>query len=96
MNVKHLSRLGLAEGQFLGRAYSDSHSAGDAKRVTEKVEYVFDIGTSVQHEYRDNGQGCYLKTLSPVKDPETGTVTATFIAGIFPESDSFGNFLGPV
>lgn len=75
MNKKHLSRLELAEGQFLGRAYRDFHSVGDAKVFTEKVKYVFDTGTSVQHEYRENGRGCYLKTLSPVKDPETGTVT---------------------
>jgi PAS domain S-box-containing protein len=76
MNEKHLSRLGLKGVQFLGRAYSDFHSARDSKVFSEKVKYVFDTGTSVQHEYRDNARGCYLKTLSPVKDPETGTVTA--------------------
>ncbi|OEU48658.1 MAG: hypothetical protein BA871_12510, partial [Desulfuromonadales bacterium C00003096] len=63
----------------LGRAYSDFHSADDVKVFREKVKYVFDTGTSVQHEYRDSGKGCYLKTLSPVKDPETGTVTAVTV-----------------
>ena len=79
MNEKHLSRLELAEGQFLGRAYSDFHSADDAKMFTEKVKYVFDTGTSVQHEYRDNGEGCYLKTLSPVKDPKSSAVTVVTV-----------------
>ena len=79
MNEKHLSRLGLREGQFMGRAYSDFHSAGDAKLFGEKVKYVFDTGTSAQHEYKDNGKGCYLKTLSPVKDPESNAVTAVTI-----------------
>ncbi|RCV64584.1 Signal transduction histidine kinase [Methanophagales archaeon] len=79
LNEKHLSRLELTGKQFQGRAYSDFHSAGDAKQFSEKVKYVFDIGTSVQHEYRENGKGCYLKTLSPVKDPETGAVTAVTV-----------------
>ena len=79
MNEKHLSRLGLTGEQFLGRAYSDFHSAEDVKRFSEKVKYVFDTGTSIQHEYRENGKGCYLKTLSPVKDPETDTVTAVTV-----------------
>ena len=79
MNEKHLLRLGLARGQFLGHAYGDFHLAGETKRFTEKVKYVFNTSASVQHEYRENGEGCYLKTLSPVKDPVTGTVTAVTV-----------------
>ena len=79
MNKKHLLRLGLARGQFLRHAYGDFHSAGATKEVTENVKYVFNTSASVQQEYRENGEGCYLKTLSPVKDPETGTVTAVTV-----------------
>jgi len=79
MNEKHLSRLGLVRGQFQGHAYGDFHSAGDAKRFAEKINHTFETGTSVQHEYRDSEGKCYLKTLSPVKDPETGMVTAVTV-----------------
>ena len=79
MNKKHLLRLGLARGQFLRHAYGDFHSAGATKEFTENVKYVFNTSASVQQEYRENGEGCYLKTLSPVKDPETGTVTAVTV-----------------
>ena len=79
MNEKHLSRLGLLRGQFLGHAYGDFHSAGEAKRFAEKIKYVFESGTSIQHEYGDREGKCYLKTLSPVEDPETGIVTAVTV-----------------
>ncbi|MGB2727474.1 MAG: PAS domain S-box protein [Halobacteriota archaeon] len=79
LNEKHLSRLGLSSGQFLGRAYGDFHSAGDAKRFDDKINRTFETGTSVQHEYRDSERRCFLKTLSPVKDPGTGKVTAVTV-----------------
>jgi PAS domain S-box-containing protein len=79
MNEKHLSRLGLSRGQFLGHTYGDLHSAEDAKRFAEKINRTFEIGTSIQHEYRDSDGKCYLRTLSPVKDPETGIVTAVTV-----------------
>ncbi len=79
MNEKHLSRLGLTSDQFQGRAYGDFHSAGDAKRFADKINHTFETGTSVQHEYRDSERKCYLKTLSPVRDPKTGMVTAVTV-----------------
>jgi len=79
MNEKHLSRLGLSSDQFLGRAYRDFHSAGDAKRFADKINHTFETGASVQHEYRDSEGRCFLKTLSPVKDPGTGKVTAVTV-----------------
>jgi len=79
MNEKHLSRLGLSSDQFLGRAYGDFHSAGEAKRFAEKINHTFETGASVQHEYRDSEGRCFLKTLSPVKDPGTGKVTAVTV-----------------
>jgi len=79
MNEKHLSRLRLSRGQFLGLTYGDLHSAEDAKRFAEKINRTFEIGTSIQHEYGDSEGKSYLKTLSPVKDPETGKVTAVTV-----------------
>lgn len=79
MNEKHLSRLHLSRDQYLGRPYSAFHSTEDVKRFAEKVTHVFETGTSIQHEYKDSKRRCFLKTLSPVKDPETGRVTAVTV-----------------
>lgn len=79
MNEKHLSRLGLSSDQYQGRPYRAFHSDEDAKRFAEKVNYVFETGTSAQHEYKDNEGQSFFKTLSPVKDPETGMVTVVTV-----------------
>ena len=81
MNEKHLSRLGLSRerDKFKGRPYSDFHSAEATREFAEKVNRVFDTGISLQHEYKDDGGRWYLKTLSPVKDPETGRVIAVTV-----------------
>ncbi len=79
MNEKHLSRLGLSRGQFLGHLYGTFHSAEETEKFAEKVNRVFDTGISLQHEYKEDEEKWYLKTLSPVKDPETGMVTAVTV-----------------
>ena len=79
MSEKHLSRLGLSKGQFLGLSYGDFHSAEETKEFAEKVERVFETGVSLQLEYKSSEGKCYLKTLSPVKDSETGIVTAVTV-----------------
>jgi PAS domain S-box-containing protein len=79
LNEQHLSRLSLSSDQYQGRSYRAFHSAEDAKRFAEKVNYVFETGTSTQHEYKDNEGQSFFKTLSPVKDPETGMVTAVTV-----------------
>jgi len=79
MNEKHLLRLGLSSGQYQGHTYGDFHSAEEAKRFSEKINRTFEIGTSLQHEYKDRAGKCFLKTLSPVKNPGTGKVTAVTV-----------------
>ncbi len=79
MNEKHQSRLCLSKDQYQGRPYSVFHSTDNAKRFAEKVTHVFETGTSIQSEYKNNEKRCFLKTLSPVKDPETGRATAVTV-----------------
>ncbi len=83
INDRHLSRLGLTKGEYLGRSYSDFHSPEESRRFAEKVRYVFETGASTQHEYEyeegEEGVRSFLKTLSPVKDPKTGRVTAVTV-----------------
>ena len=79
MNKKHLSRLGLSGDQFQGRAYGDFHSEDEAKDFAEKINHVFVTGSSIQREHKGSNERYFLKTLSPVKDPETGEVTAVTV-----------------
>ena len=81
MNEKHLSRLELPADQLMGKGkkYRDFHSGEETKEFAEKVKYVFQTGKSLQHEYKESERGYFLKTLSPVKDPKTGAVTAVTV-----------------
>ncbi len=79
VNEQHLSRLGITRDEYPGRAYHDFHSTEEAKRFADKIRYVLDTGTSTRHEYRDKNGRYFLKTLSPIKDPNTGEVTAVTV-----------------
>jgi PAS domain S-box-containing protein len=79
INEKHLSRLRLSRNQYPGRPYSDFHSNEDTKQFARMVKHVFENGTSIQYEFKESKRRCFLKTLNPVKDPETGGVTAVTV-----------------
>ena len=79
MNEKHLSRLGPPKDKIIGGAYSELHSEEETKELAEMVNQVFDTGNSVQQEHRSRRDGRYfLRTLSPIKDPE-GRITAVTV-----------------
>lgn len=82
MNRKYLSRLHIKEDEYQGRSYSDFHSPEEAQQFAMKVNHVFETGASIQYEYNDNSGKYFLKTLSPVKDSETGVVTAVTVVSI--------------
>ena len=79
MNERHISRLDFPSDRYVGRPYRAFHSDDDAKRFAEKVKHVFDTGASVQHEYEDSEGHYFIKTLSPVKNHETGRVMAVTV-----------------
>jgi PAS domain S-box-containing protein len=49
MNDKHLSRFGLPLDGIMGRPYSEFHSETSTKEFIEKVEHVFETGTSIMN-----------------------------------------------
>jgi len=79
MNERHISRLDFPSDRYVGRPYRAFHSDDGAKRFAEKVKHVFATGTSVQHEYEDSEGQYFIKTLSPVKNQETGRVMAVTV-----------------
>jgi diguanylate cyclase (GGDEF)-like protein/PAS domain S-box-containing protein len=76
INKKHLMRLGLSDGKYLGRSYGEFHSPEETQLFIEKADQVFISGNSIQHEYQSNRDGrFFLLTLSPVKG-EDGIINA--------------------
>ncbi len=81
MNRKHLSRLGLSNDQYHGLSYSGVHSYEETKKFAEKVEEVFRTGMPLQYEYKSQRDNRYfLRTLSPVKEPDGKTKAVTVVS----------------
>ena len=81
MNEKHLSRLGLPVDKTIGRTYGELHSPEETKELVELVNQVFETDKSMQHEHRSQRDNKYfLRTLSPVKEPDGRVVAATVIS----------------
>ncbi|MFH1931466.1 MAG: ABC transporter substrate binding protein [Pseudomonadota bacterium] len=81
MNKRHLSRLGMEAEKPVGRTYSEFHSEDDTKDFVGKVEKVFETGKSLYYEHRSLRDSRYfLRTLSPVKDPDGRVAGITIIS----------------
>jgi PAS domain S-box-containing protein len=81
INKKHLSRLGLGRKKAKGRTYAEFHTEDDTKELIEKVEKLFETGKSLVYEYRSKREGRYfLRTLSPVKEPDGKTISVTVVS----------------
>jgi PAS domain S-box-containing protein len=81
VNRQHLSRLGYSLDRLFGHAYSEFHSPDDAGEFIGKADYVFKTGNSIQHEHRSRRDGQYfLRTLSPVMDPEGKTIAVSVVS----------------
>ena len=73
INSRHLTRLGIKD--YKGKNYRDIHPEERVKTFTDSVSRVFEKGESQKCEYESDGKW-FHQTLSPVKDPRTGMVTA--------------------
>lgn len=81
MNQMHLSRLGLASEECLGRPYMDFHSSWEADELSEKVKEVFETGSSLRYEQQNSRDGkYYLRTLSPIVGPDHAVEAITVIS----------------
>lgn len=82
MNKKYLLRLGETLKNVVGRPYSDFHTPEGSKEFEEKIKKVCNTGISIVYEYQSFRDGRYfIRTLSPVKNPQTNeTVAVTIIS----------------
>jgi two-component system sensor histidine kinase UhpB len=79
-NEKYLSRIGLSPEEVIGRPYGSFHTGRQEEELLSKLPQVIESGSSIQFE--DSGAGdnrYYLRTLSPVRDPETGKVVSVTV-----------------
>ena len=81
-NRKFLSRLGNSQDEVVGQDYSRFHSPDGTKEFSAMIEKVFKSGKSVSYEHKSHRDGrVFIRTLSPVLDPETGkTISITIIS----------------
>jgi len=81
INKKQLSRLGLPIDKTISRAYSELHSPEETKELAKLVNQVFETDKSIQHEHRSlRDNSYYLRTLSPVKEPDGRVAAVTVIS----------------
>ena len=81
VNKKHMSRLGLLNGQLIKRSYSEFHSKNESKMFSKKVDAVFLSGEPEQHEYKSDRDGKYfLQTFSPMKDSDGNIIAVNVIS----------------
>lgn len=76
INPKHMALLGIKDYHGLG--YGDCHAPEDVKGFSHGINNVFITGNSEHEDIESNGKW-FMRTLSPVKDPETGIVTAVTV-----------------
>ncbi|MCJ7663194.1 MAG: PAS domain S-box protein [Desulfobacterales bacterium] len=81
MNEKYLARLGLSRDLVIGRPYGEFHSREDDEEFFGHIEQVLKTGRFVQYEHRSQTDGRYfLRTLSPVRQPDGHIEAVTVIA----------------
>ena len=71
INNNHISRLGLPEGQYMNKAFSEFHSPEETRLFIKKVGKVFNTGNSFQYEFKSIRDDKYfLQTFSPVRNTD--------------------------
>ncbi|MDP2157395.1 MAG: PAS domain S-box protein [Nitrospirota bacterium] len=81
MNQMHLSRLGFASGECIGRPYADFHSSWESDELAGKVNEVFETGESLCYEHQSSIDGkCFLRTLSPIVGQDLAVEAITVIS----------------
>ena len=76
VNPKHMARLGI--GNYHGRGYGDCHFSTETDILKQSIHRVYETGKTEQHEHEYRGKW-FLRSLSPLKDPETKKVVAVTV-----------------
>ncbi len=79
-NKKLLSRYGKSLNEVTGQNYAKFHSPEATKLFSERIKKVFKSGKPFAYEYKSQrDEGNFLRTLSPIINPDTKKITAITI-----------------
>ncbi len=77
VNSNVLAEYEIAEKQIVGKKFSDFHSPEETKEFVDRAKKVFETGSATQFEaYNEKIGKWVIRTLSPVKEPDTGQIKA--------------------
>lgn len=75
-----LSQFGLLKSQILGKTFAAFHTTEETEKFNKNVNRVFETGKATEYEAYNKIYGKWaIKTLSPIKEPDTKNVTAVSI-----------------
>src|SRR5512139_2489796 len=81
INKKHRVRMGIDDGDYVGKSYGDFHSPEITKEFRRIVEEVFAVGLSLRVDHLSERDGeHYLLTLSPVRNRDGGISAVTVVS----------------
>ncbi len=76
VNDELTRRLGVDENELVGKKFVEFHGNEETEEFRNKVREVFEKGEDVRHMHSwDDPERRFLRTLSPIMDPDTGEVT---------------------
>lgn len=77
VNNMFLSQYSLLNNQILGKTFDAFHTTEETKKFAKNVSKVFETGKTIEYEaYSKNSGRWVIKTLSPIKEPNTKHVLA--------------------
>jgi PAS domain S-box-containing protein len=80
VNDMLLSQFGLLKSQILGKTFGTFHATEETKIFAKSVNRVFETGKTMEYEsYSKKYDKWVIKTLSPIKEPDTKNVVAVSI-----------------
>ncbi len=78
MNARTRNHYALSPDGVEGRHYGEFHSEAQSRTFIKQIRQVFESKRSLIQEHHGQGRRYYLRTLSPVREPD-GTVNAVTV-----------------
>jgi PAS domain S-box-containing protein len=80
VNDMLLSQFGISRSQILGETFAAFHTIEEAKEFAKNIDRVFETGKTTEYESYSKKYGTWvIKTLGPIKEPDTKNVIAVSI-----------------
>ncbi len=73
-NQAELDIHGLDLDEMVGRNFHELHDEEDAESLEKAVEKALSTGEAYREEVENGTHGAYIRTVSPIQNPETGEV----------------------